>query len=136
MMHPHSEPALRTLTLLVALSLLASACDKSGNKFAMMKPDQGGIIEFPKWPPLAKGVAGYNLYIAEKAAGPFEKLNEEPITGGTMMVPHLKYGTEYCFYLTSQGENGVESKPGGVFKRSTPQDPHAPAKPAAPTGAK
>lgn len=127
---------MRLILAFCCLSLLATACDKNGNKFAMMSPDNGGVLEFPKWPPLGKGVAGYNLYVAEAQKGPFEKINEEPITGGTMMVPHLKYGTDYYFYLTSQGENGVESRPGGVFKRTTPKDPNAVAKPAAPAGGK
>jgi hypothetical protein len=96
--------------------LLACACSEGG-KYSAMRPEYGGQAEFPSWPALQKGVVGYNLYLAQVANGPWEKINETPITGGRMMVPYLEPDREYFFRLTSVAANGAESRPGGAFKR-------------------
>ncbi len=100
----------------VPLALLALAACNKPNKFAPMR-DMGAVVEFPSFPAPPKGVAGYNLYMAGKAAGPWEKMNDAPINGGRLMIPHLEEGKEYLFRMTSVGFNGAESKPGGVLKK-------------------
>lgn len=107
---------MKKIFLAAAALLIFSACSE-GNKYSAMRPEYGGQAEFPSWPALQKGVAGYNLYIAQAAAGPWEKINDSPITGGRMMVPYLEPGREYFFRLTSVNAAGVESRPGGAFKR-------------------
>jgi hypothetical protein len=110
------EVLMRRMILAVLVMGLAAGCSEA-NKFSAMHPEYKGQVDFPTWPPLQKGVAGYNLYLAPKAAGPWEKINDLPITGGRMMVPYLEPGTEYFFRLTSVSSNGRESRPGGAFKR-------------------
>ena len=105
------------LLILAALALSLGPGCAEGGKYSMMKPEYGGQVEFPTWPPLQKGVAGYNLYVAPAAAGPWEKINDFPITGGRMMVPYLEADKEYFFRLTSTNDKGQESRPGGAFKR-------------------
>jgi hypothetical protein len=107
--------------VLAALVLGFFAGCSEGNKYSAMRPEYGGAVEFPTWPPLAKSVAGYNLYLAPKPDGPWEKINDTPITGGKMMVPYLQPGQDYYFRLTSVGKNGMESRPGGAFKRRAAQ---------------
>jgi hypothetical protein len=108
--------------LCLALMALAAGCTRP-DKFTVMKSDYRGRVELASWPALAKGVAGYNLYLAPKADGPWERINDQPITGGHMMVPYLEPGVEYCFRLTSVSSAGVESRPGGVFKRKATAAP-------------
>src|SRR5258708_1554259 len=103
--------------ILVLLALGFSAGCSEANKFSAMRPEYVGQVDLPAWPPLPKGVAGYNLYLAPKADGPWEKINDIPITGGKMMVPYLEPGTDYFFRLTSVSAKGAESRPGGAFKR-------------------
>jgi hypothetical protein len=107
---------MRKLFLAAALMAVIAGCSEGG-KYSAMKPEYGGEVLFPTWPPLAKGVAGYNLYLASQAAGPWEKINDSPITGGHMLVPYLQPNTDYYFHLTSVGTNGLESRPGASFKR-------------------
>ena len=104
------------MILAVMVLGLVWGCSEA-NKFSAMHPQYKGKVDFPTWPPLQKGVAGYNLYLAPKVEGPWEKINDLLITGGKMMVPYLEPGTEYYFRLTSVGANGRESRPGGAFKR-------------------
>jgi len=105
----------KILALGLALALFAGCSE--GTKYSAMRPEYGGQAEFPTWPPLQKGVAGYNLYLAPKPEGPWEKINDFPITGGRMLVPYLQPGTDYYFRLTSVSSSGKESRPGGAFKR-------------------
>jgi hypothetical protein len=104
-------------TLLTALLLSALLGCASGDKYSTMRPEYGGQVEFPGWPALAQGVVGYNLYLAPKAEGPWEKINEAPIKGGRTLVPYLEPNVEYFFRLTSVSSSGAESKPGAPFKR-------------------
>lgn len=106
--------------LFLAASLLAmSACSgmSKGNKFAGMRPDYQGIVEFNQWPPRPKGVAGYNLYMAEASDKPFEKINDIPVTGGRILVPYLDPGQTYFFKLSYVMADGREGKPGRPFTR-------------------
>lgn len=107
---------MRTLVLAALVLGFAAGCSE-GNKFSAMHSEYGGVVDFPTWPALAKGVAGYNLYLAPKDAGPWEKINDLPITGGRMLVPYLQPDVEYYFRLTSVSASGAESRPGGAFKR-------------------
>ncbi len=100
----------------LGLALLAS-CSSAG-KFSASKPDYRGYVEFGSWPALSRGVAGYNLYMAKESNADFDKINDLPITGGKTMIPYLDPGHTYYFKLTSVGINGMESKPGAVFKRA------------------
>lgn len=102
------------VTLLFIAGLSACA---SGTKFSAMSQELGGKVEIPGWPARPQGVAGYNLYLASKPDGPWEKINSAPITGGRTMVPYLEPGHEYSFYLTSVRADGLESKPSVPFKR-------------------
>lgn len=107
---------MRLFVMAAVVAGLSFGCGEAG-KYSMMKPEYGGQVEFPTWPPLAKGVVGYNLYVAPAAAGPWEKINDSPIAGGRMMVPYLEPDKEYFFRLTSTNDKGQESRPGGAFKR-------------------
>jgi hypothetical protein len=107
---------MRTLAMAALVIGLLVGCTE-GNRYSAMKPEYGGQVELPTWPPLAKGVAGYNLYLAPQASGPWEKINDTPITGGHMLVPYLQPNTDYYFRLTSVSPSGLESRPGAAFKR-------------------
>lgn len=99
---------------LLGLVLLAGCSE--GGKYSVMQPHYGGEVDFKSWPALPKGVSGYNLYLASD--GHWEKINDIPITGGHIIVPYLQAGTSYYFYLTSVNAKGIESRPGGAFKRT------------------
>src|SRR4051812_26010505 len=116
---------MRNLMLAAAAALLFTACSPS-TKYSAMHPEYGGQVEVPSWPALAKGVAGYTLSLAPAAAGPWEKINDFPITGGRMMVPYLEPDKEYFFRLTSVSSSGAESRPGGAFKRKAVASKKAP----------
>jgi hypothetical protein len=107
---------MRKLFFMLCLLGLAAGCAQS-NKYSAMRPEYGGQVEFPQWPALPQGAAGYNLYMAAKAEGPWEKITDIPITGGRMLVPYLDPGKEYFFRLTSVAKGGAESRPGQAFKR-------------------
>jgi hypothetical protein len=111
------EPATMRNIFISLLFIATLAACASGDKFSAMRQDLGGKVEIPGWPALPKGVVGYNLYLAEKPEGPWEKINGSPISGGKTMVPYLEPGREYSFYLTSVRSDGVESKPSAPFKR-------------------
>lgn len=105
---------------LLALSplVVASSCG-GADKFRTSK-NLLAVVELGPFPKLAAGVGGYNLYISEQPAGPFEKINDTPVLGGSrLMVPYLNEGQEYYFRMTSVSarDSSKESAPGGVFKR-------------------
>lgn len=110
-----------TLLGLLALAplLLAPSCS-GADKFRNSK-NLLGVVELGPFPKQAAGVGGYNLYISQKSAtGPFEKINDAPVLGGSrLMVPYLNPGQEYYFRMTSVSarDSSRESPPGGVFKR-------------------
>jgi hypothetical protein len=108
--------------ILLGLGLLAlGACSgiNKGNKFSGERPDYQGIVEFAKWPPRPKGVAGYNLYLGESKDGSFEKINDIPVVG--ILVPYLKPGEVYYFKLAYVMADGREGKPGAAFTRKAAQ---------------
>jgi hypothetical protein len=108
------------LLSLLALAPLAMAPSCSGADKFRNQSNLMGVVELGPFPKQSPGVGGYNLYFAKKADGPFEKINEEPVAGGTrLMVPMLDPGTEYFFRMTSVSarDSSKESAPGQVFKR-------------------
>jgi hypothetical protein len=107
---------MRSILAAAFLAFLALGCGEA-DKFSGMRPDEGAFVEIPGWPALPAGVAGYNLYMAKKAEGPWEKVNDAPITGGRTRINHLDDGLEYCFRLTSVTSSGLEGKPSAVFKK-------------------
>jgi hypothetical protein len=110
-----------TLIALLALTPLAIAPSCStADKFRNQR-DLLGVVELGPFPKQAAGVGGYNLYFSQKPDGPFEKINQEPVLGGTrLMVPMLNPGQDYYFRMTSVSarDNNKESAPGQVFKRT------------------
>lgn len=109
-----------TLLGLLALTplLLAPSCS-GADKFRNSK-NLLAVVELGPFPKQAPGVGGYNLYLSEKSAGPFEKINDAPVLGGSrLMVPYLNPGEDYYFRMTSVSsrDSSKESAPGGVFKR-------------------
>jgi hypothetical protein len=84
--------------------------------FGTLAPDYGAVVEFQRWPALARGVVGYNLYMAASDKGPWDKVNDIPVTGH-LFVPHLDDGKEYYFRYTAVGSKGKESAPTAAFKR-------------------
>ena len=113
---------MRGLIFFACILLFLPACGEGG-KYSAMRPEFGGAVEFPGWPALPKGVAGYNLYLAPKPEGPWEKINDTPLGGGRMMVPYLEPGREYCFRLTAVTPSGKESAPGGILKKKAVPKP-------------
>lgn len=104
--------------LALAPLTMASSCS-GGDKFRNQR-NLLGVVELGPFPKQAAGVGGYNLYFAEKAEGPFEKINQEPVLGATrLMVPMLDPGRDYYFRMTSVSarDTSRESAPGQVFKR-------------------
>jgi hypothetical protein len=98
--------------------MLAPSCAEA-DKFRYTK-NLMGVVELGPFPPQAEGVGGYNLYFSEKKDGPFEKINPEPVAGGSrLMVPYLNPGQDYYFRMTSVSKRdpNKESAPGAVFKR-------------------
>jgi hypothetical protein len=91
-------------------------CGKAG-KFSGGERNFGAVVEFARWPAIPKGVAGYNLYMAQSSDGKFDKVNDSPITGGDIIVPDLVQGQNYFFKMTAVSSSGLEGKPGGVFTR-------------------
>ena len=82
--------------------------------------DMQGVVKLGPFPAQGARVGGYNLYLAAAPAGPFKKINDEPISGGSsLMVPYLKPGQTYYFRMTSVGRDNpnLEGRPGAVFKR-------------------
>jgi hypothetical protein len=109
-----------TLVGLLALSPLLMAPSCSGADRFRNQKNLLGVVELGPFPKQAAGVGGYNLYFAEKAEGPFEKINQEPVLGQTrLMVPYLDPGKDYFFRMTSVSarDSSKESAPGQVFKR-------------------
>jgi|GEM_PF-2498022 len=83
-----------------------------------------GAIKLGPFPRQSALVGGYNLYMCETFKGTYEKINTEPVEGNTsIMVPYLKPGTIYYFYMTSVGHKdpGKESRPSRIFARTAKQ---------------
>jgi len=109
------------LTGLLALSPLMMAPSCSGADKFRNQRDLMGVVELGPFPKQAAGVGGYNLYFGQKPEGSFEKINQEPVAGGTrLMVPMLDIGKDYYFRMTSVSarDTSKESAPGQVFKRT------------------
>lgn len=107
------------LLVLVAPFLGGATCDK-GNAYRSQK-DYLGVVELGPFPKQSAGVAGYNLYMADKKDGNFERINDTPVVGGAkLMVPMLNPGQDYYFRMTSVSQKDLskESVPGAVFKRT------------------
>jgi hypothetical protein len=83
-----------------------------------------GVVKLGPFPRQGPGVGGYNLYLSDKTAGPFQKINTDPVLGYTsLMVPYLKTGQVYYFYMTAigLGASPRESRPGQMFARTAQQ---------------
>ena len=84
-------------------------------------------------PPGGAAIAGYNLWMATSAQGPFTKLNSSPITGTEYNVGTglLSTSTPYWFYVVTQDVNGNFSPPSNTATATTPNawpvNPNAPA---------
>lgn len=110
-----------TLCALMALGPLLIAPSCGGADLYRKNRNLMGVVELGPFPALPQGVGGYNLYLATKADGPFEKINPQPVLGGSrLMVPYLNPGQEYYFRMTSVASKDPsrESPPGQVFKRT------------------
>jgi hypothetical protein len=80
-----------------------------------------GIVQLGPFPKQSAAIGGYNLYLSETKDGPFDKINTEPVLGGSrLMVPYLKPGQVYYFRMTSVAakDPSRESAPGQVFQRT------------------
>ncbi len=79
-----------------------------------------GIVKLGPFPRQPAWCAGYNLYFSDSVKGPFQKINTEPVLGySNLMVPYLKPGKTYYFYMTaiSKRDPSREGRPGGMFAR-------------------
>ena len=105
--------------LLIAPFLGGASCDKK-DAFRSQK-DYLGVVELGPFPKQGPGVGGYNLYMADKKDGNFERINDTPVLGySKLMVPMLNPGQDYYFRMTSVSQKDLskESVPGAVFKRA------------------
>lgn len=105
---------------LLALSPLIAASSCGGADKFRSSRNLLGVVELGPFPKQAQGVGGYNLFIADTKEGPFEKINDTPVLGGSrLMVPYLNVGQDYWFRMTSVSsrDSSKESAPGGAFKR-------------------
>jgi hypothetical protein len=122
MAHPGGTTMTNRWIILALLActpwLLGQSC--SGTDRYRKSQNLMGVVELGPFPKMAAGVGGYNLYIAKAMDGPFEKINDTPVLGGTrLMVPYLDPGKDYYFRMTSVSsrDKSKESPPGQVFKR-------------------
>jgi hypothetical protein len=105
----------KAIGLALLLAMASFGC--GGGKFSGAGQNFVAVVEFAQWPPLPAGVIGYNLYMAERPDGKFEKVNDQPISGGRMVIPNLESGQDYYFKMSSVGKSGQEGRQGGAFKR-------------------
>jgi hypothetical protein len=105
---------MRKLGISILLAGFLFGCNKA-SIYSGGPPDFGAVVELNQWPPLPKGVAGYNVYMSKTAAGKFEKINDTPVTGGKVIVPKLERGKDYFFKMTAVTAAGAESVPSRVI---------------------
>ena len=77
-----------------------------------------GYVELKGWPVPTGKVAGYNIYMAEKSGGDFEKITLQPINGLKVKVDHLEPNKKYYFRMTqvSFDDPPRESQPSKVWQ--------------------
>lgn len=102
------------------LSIVFACCLCSCSRASLYSgggADLGSVVEFSQWPPLAKGVAGYNIYMSEEPKGKFVQVNGSPISSGKIVIPKLEKGKDYYFQMTAVTAAGLEGKPSRVIVR-------------------
>jgi hypothetical protein len=109
--------------LLLAQPFLMGGSCAEGDKFRTGK-DLLGVVALGPFPKQPAGVGGYNLYIAKAQAGPWERINDQPVLGFTrLMVPYLTPDQTYYFRMSSVSarDPNKEGPPGQTFSRKAVQ---------------
>ncbi|MGH7441912.1 MAG: hypothetical protein ACREKE_04475 [bacterium] len=111
------------LALVCLAPLFLGACSSMNNT----GPNLLGVVKLGPFPKQPSWASGYNLYFNDKLNRQykgFQKINDEPILGGTsLMVPYLKTGKTYYFYMTAtlRRNPSRETGPGQMFARKAQQ---------------
>ncbi len=69
---------------------------------------EGNALEIC-WQPSAGAVAGYNLYRSATSGGPYEKINQEPVTDTCYVDTDLVNGQTYFYIVVAVDDFGNES---------------------------
>jgi fibronectin type 3 domain-containing protein len=62
------------------------------------------------WQSASSGIAGYNIYRAAAATGPYTKLNSVPHPSATFTDSTVEGGMTYFYMATAVNKHGRESK--------------------------
>jgi fibronectin type 3 domain-containing protein len=72
------------------------------------------------WKASSSGVAGYNVYRATQAAGPFARINSNPDTATVYTDSSVASGQTYYYATTAVDSTGVESGYSNVAQATIP----------------